>query len=97
MNGSNESEIREMRKNWRYLQNIYAKMHVPHVELCVCRGTMCVPDSHKAKQINILGSRQHPAEKVALWCEFFFFFFFFLDAVKIAGYSYAYKYVFNGV
>ena len=24
---------------------------------------------HKAKQINILGSRQHPAEKVALWCE----------------------------
>ena len=25
---------------------------------------------HKAKQINILGSRQHPAEKVALWCDF---------------------------
>ena len=25
---------------------------------------------NKAKQINILGSRQHPAEKVALWCEF---------------------------
>ena len=24
----------------------------------------------KAKQINILGSRQHPAEKVALWCDF---------------------------
>ena len=30
----------------------------------------------KAKQINILGSRQHPAEKVALWCEFFIFFIF---------------------
>ena len=29
----------------------------------------------KAKQINILGSRQHPAEKVALWCEFFIYFF----------------------
>ena len=40
---------------------------------------------YKAKQINILGSRQHPAEKVALWCEFFFFFFFFLSAVKSRG------------
>ena len=30
----------------------------------------------KAKQSNILGSRQHPAEKVALWCEFLFFIFF---------------------
>ena len=38
----------------------------------------------KAKQINILGSRQHPAEKVALWCELFFFFFF-LSAVKSRG------------
>ena len=38
----------------------------------------------KAKQINILGSRQYPAEKVALWCEFFFFFFF-LSAVKSRG------------
>ena len=47
----------------------------------------------KAKQINILGSRQHPAEKVALWCEFFIFF----KRGQIAGYSYAYKYVFNGV
>ena len=49
-------------------------------------------DSHssKAKQINILGSRQHAAEKVALWCEFFFFFFF--KRGQIAGYSYAYKY-----
>ena len=34
-----------------------------------------------AKQINILGSRQHPAEKVALWCEFFIF----LSAVKSRG------------
>ena len=50
----------------------------------------------KAKQINILGSRQHPAEKVALWCDFFFFFFFFKRG-QIAGYSYAYKYIFNGV
>ena len=49
MNGSNESEIREMRKNWRYLQNVYAKMHVLHVALCVCRGTMRVPDSHNIK------------------------------------------------
>ena len=49
---------------------------------------------YKAKQINILGSRQHPAEKVALWCEFFFFFFFFFKRGQIAGYSYAYKYVF---
>ena len=49
----------------------------------------------KAKQINILGSRQHPAEKVALWCDFFYFFFF--KRGQIAGYSYAYKYVFNGV
>ena len=48
----------------------------------------------KAKQINILGSRQHPAEKVALWCEFFILFFF--SAVK-SRYSYAYKYAFNGV
>ena len=46
-----------------------------------------------AKQINILGSRQHPAEKVALWCELFFFF----KSGQIAGYSYAYKYIFNGV
>ena len=38
----------------------------------------------KAKQINILGSRQHLAEKVALWCEFFFFFFFFFSAGGIA-------------
>ena len=29
-----------------------------------------------AKQINILGSRQHPAEKVALWCDIFFKLFF---------------------
>ena len=54
-----------------------------------------LPNSHtkcKAKKINILGSRQHPAEKVALWCDFFFF-----KRGQIAGYSYAYKYVFNGV
>ena len=51
--------------------------------------------SGKAKQINILGSRQHPAEKVALWCEFLFFYFF--KHGQIAGYSYVYKYVFNGV
>ena len=50
---------------------------------------------HKAKQINILGSRQHPAETVALWCEFFIIFFF--KRGQIAGYSYTYKYVFNGV
>ena len=43
----------------------------------------------RAKQINILGSRHHPAEKVAMWCDFF-------SAVK-SRYSYAYKYAFNGV
>ena len=36
MNGSNESEIREMCKNGRYLQNVDAIMPVPHVALCVC-------------------------------------------------------------
>ena len=36
MNGSNASEIREMCKNGRYLQNIDAIMPVPHVALCVC-------------------------------------------------------------
>ena len=51
VNGSNESEIREMRKNGRYLQNVYAKMHVPHVALCVCLGTMRVPDSHNEYDI----------------------------------------------
>ena len=43
-----------------------------------CRDLEC--PFGKAKQINILGSRQHPAEKVALWCEFFF-----LSAVKSRG------------
>ena len=44
MNGSIESVIREMRKNWRYLQNVYAKMHVPHM-------TLYVPDSHNEYDI----------------------------------------------
>ena len=53
MNGSNESEIREMRKNGRYLQNVDAIMimPVPHVALCVWRGTMRVPNSHNEYDI----------------------------------------------
>ena len=48
----------------------------------------------KAKQINILGSRQHLAEKVALWCEFLFFIF--LARVE-SRYFYVCKCAFNGV
>ena len=51
MNDSNESEIREMRKNGRYLQNVNAKMPVPHVALCVCCGTMRASDSHNEYDI----------------------------------------------
>ena len=40
-----------MRKNGRYLQNVYAKMPVPHVALCVCCGTMRAPDSHNEYDI----------------------------------------------
>ena len=69
------------------LLKLYNICHIPKYDIYV---------RTKAKQINILGSRQYPAEKVALWCEFFFFFFFFKRG-QIAGYSYAYKYVFNGV
>ena len=36
VNGSNESEIREICKNGWYLQNVDAIMPVPHVALCVC-------------------------------------------------------------
>ena len=87
---------------WLLSFNPYAVLVAGQNLLCRCCSPMnqssvnMVTTDDKAKQINILGSRQHPAEKVALWCDFFFFFFFFKRG-QIAGYSYGYKYVFNGV
>ena len=46
----------------------------------------------KAKQINILGSRQHPTEKSGAVVQIIIFF-----SVVKSQYSYAYKYAFNGV
>ena len=46
------------------IQSIYHIIYVlfaANIKISVC----------KAKQITILGSRQHPPEKVSLWCDFF--------------------------
>ena len=56
-------------------------------------------EKSKAKQINIIGSRQHPAEKDALWRKFCFVLFLARsnrDILMLTN-SYAYKYAFNGV